>query len=209
MTTPLPRSKVKKHQTWNSESVFDSPAAFDEEVKSILESLPAIKKYQGHLGESPYTFMEAMSAIAALSERSGKVRVYASMSSAVDAADQVGAAMRSTAMSALAEVSAVTSFIEPELLTVGEAKLRQWIKDNPRMRLFEHFFNDLFRMQSHVRSAEVEEILGMLDDPFSSTSNTATMLANADFKFKPALDSKDKKVKLTQSTFDASPNHSD
>ena len=46
MTTPLPRSKVKKNQTWNSDSVFASPEAFDAEVKSILESLPVIKKYQ-------------------------------------------------------------------------------------------------------------------------------------------------------------------
>ena len=49
----------------------------------------------------------------------------------------------------------------------------------------------------------------MLRDPFSSTSNTATMLANADFKFKPARNSKNKKVELTQSTFDAILNGSD
>ena len=209
MTTPLPRSKVKKNQTWNSDSVFASPAAFDAEVKSILESLPTIKKYQGHLGESPYTFMEAMSAIDALSERATKVRVYATMSSAVNTADQTGAALNSKASSALAQVGAATSFIDPELLTIGEAKLRQWIKDNPRMRLYEHYFNDLFRKQTHVRNAEVEELLGMLRDPFSSTSNTATMLANADFKFKPARDSQNKKVELTQSTFDAILNGSD
>jgi len=209
MTTPLPRSKVKKNQTWNSESVFASPEAFDAEVKSILESLPAIKKYQGHLGESPYTFIEAMSAIDALSERATKVRVYASMSSAVNTADQTGAALNSKASSALAQVGAVTSFIDPELLTIGEAKLRQWIKDNPRMRLYEHYFNDLFRKQAHVRNAEVEELLGMLRDPFTSTSNTATMLANADFKFKPGRDRKNKKVELTQSTFDAILNGSD
>ena len=77
------------------------------------------------------------------------------------------------------------------------------------MRLYEHYFNDLFRKQTHVRNAEVEELLGMLRDPFSSTSNTATMLANADFKFKPARDSQNKKVELTQSTFDAILNGSD
>ncbi len=35
------------------------------------------------------------------------------------------------------------------------------------------------------------------------------MLANADFKFKPARDRKNKKVELTQSTFDAILNGSD
>src|SRR5215510_12468736 len=106
MATALPRSKVKKEQTWNAESVFPTPEGFDSEIKSILESLAEIKKFQGHLGESPDTFLEAMNAIDRLSERAAKVRVYAGMSSAVDTADQVGAAMTGKAGSALAQVVA-------------------------------------------------------------------------------------------------------
>jgi len=200
MPTPLPRSKVKKNQTWNAESVFVSPEAFEAEVKSILEYLPEIKKYQGHLGDGVDTFLEAMNSLDALEGRSMKIRVYANMSNAVDANDEQGAAMNGKAMSALAQVGAATSFVEPELLSMGEAKLRGWIQDDPRMKLYEHFVNDLFRKQAHVRNAEVEELLGMLRDPFGAVRNTAGMLANADFKFKPARDSNGKKIELTQST---------
>jgi oligoendopeptidase F len=200
MPTPLPRSQVSKEQTWNAESVFTSPEAFDAEVQSILEYLPEIKKYQGHLGDSVDTFLEAMQAMDAIEQRSMKVRVYATMSSAVDANDEKGAAMNGKAMSALAQVGAAASFVEPELLSMGEAKLRGWLNDDPRMKLYEHFVNDLFRKQSHVRSAEVEELMGMLRDPFGAVRSTAGMLANADFKFKPARDSKGNKLELTQST---------
>ncbi|HSQ38730.1 MAG TPA: M3 family metallopeptidase, partial [Anaerolineales bacterium] len=200
MPTPLPRSQVSKNQTWNAESVFASPEAFDAEVKNILEYLPEIKKYQGHLGDGVDTFLEAVKALDALEQRSMKVRVYATMSSAVDANDEQGAAMNGKAMSALAQVGAATSFVEPELLSMGEAKLRGWLNDDPRMKLYEHFVNDLFRKQAHVRNAEVEELLGMLRDPFGAVRSTAGMLANADFKFKPARDSKGDKLELTQST---------
>ena len=203
MPTALPRSKVKKNQTWNSESVFQSPEAFDAEVKRMLDSLPSIKAFQGRLGDSPGTFMEAMDAIDRLSERAAKVRVYATMSSAVDATNQQAAAMNGKATSALAQVSAATSFVDPELLSLGEAKLRGWLKSDPRMKLYEHYFHDLFRKQTHVRSAEVEELLGMLRDPFNSTSNTTSLLANADFKFKPARNSENEKIELTQSTYNS------
>jgi oligoendopeptidase F len=209
MTAPLPRSKVKQNQTWNAESIFESPAEFEAEVESILASLESVKKFQGHLGDSPGIFLEAANALDLLSQRSARMRVYATMSSAVDTADQAGAAMISKAMSALAQVGAASSFVDPELLTVGEGKLHQWINEDARLRQYEHYFNDLFRKQTHVRSAEVEELLGMLRDPFSSTSVTTTLLANADFKFKPARDRKNKKVELTQSTFDAILNGSD
>ena len=200
MPTPLPRSKVDQNQTWNAESVFASPEKFDTEVQNLLDTLPQIKKYQGHLGDDTDTFIEAMQAMDALEQRSMKVRVYAVLSSAVDANDERGAAMSGKAMSALAQVGAAMSFVEPELLSMGEAKLREWIKNDPRMKLYEHFINDLFRKQAHVRNAEVEELLGMLRDPFGAVRSTAGMLANADFKFEPAHDNDGKKLELTQST---------
>ncbi len=203
MPTPLPREKVEKNQTWNAESVFPSPEAFDSEVASLLERLMDVKKFQGRLGEGPDIFLQAMEIMEEISRRAAKVRVYATMSSAVDAANQQAAAMNGKAASALAQVSAATSFVDPELLSIGEAKLRDWLAGDPRMELYEHYFSDLFRKQTHVRSAEVEELLGMLRDPFTGTGSTAGMLANADFKFKPARDSKDKKIQLTQSTYNS------
>jgi len=209
MTTPLPRSKVKKHQTWNAESIFDSPDQFDAEVKNILDSLPDIKKYQGHLGDGVDTFLEATQAIDKLIKRSSKIRIYATMSSAVDANDQAAAAMNGKAMSAMAQVGATIAFVDPELLSMGEAKLRQWLKDDPRMKLYEHYINDLFRRQAHVRDAEIEELMGILRDPFGTVRSTASLLANADFKFKSARSKDGKKVELTQSTYDAILNSSD
>ena len=164
MTTALPRSKVKKNQTWNAESVFSSPEAFDAEVKSLVDSLGSIKKFQGHLGDSPETFLETMEVIENISKRATKVQVYATMSSAVDTGNQQGAAMNGRAMSALAQVGAAMSFVDPELLSIGEAKLGQWLKDDTRLSLYEHYINDLFRRQAHVRDAEVEELLGLLRD---------------------------------------------
>ena len=203
MTAPIPRSKVKQNQTWDAESVFDSPNAFEAEVERIVKSLPGFKKYQGHLGEGPDTFIKAMKAMDKLSNRATKVQVYATMSSSVDSNDQNGAAMNGQAMSLMAQINAAISFVEPELLSIGETKLRKWLKDDSRMGLYEYFINDLFRKQAHIRNAEVEELLGMLRDPFSNTRNTTGMLANADFKFKPAKNNKGKKVQVTQSTLNA------
>ena len=203
MPTALPRSKVKTDQTWNAESVFRSPEEFETEVKELVESLPDVAKFQGHLGDSAESFLQAMETMEMIAHRAAKVRVYASMSSAVDATNQQAAGMHGKATSALARVSAATSFVDPELLTIGKTKLRRWLKVDPRMKLYEHYFDDLFRKQAHVRSAEVEELLGMLRDPFGSTSSTVSMLANADFKFRPARDRERKKIDLTQSTYGA------
>ena len=167
MPFPLAREKAEKRQTWNDESVFPTPEAFDSEVNRLLEGLVEIKKYQGHLADGPDTLLRAMDIIEEISQRANKVRVYATMSSAVDATNQQAAAMSGKATSALAQISAASSFVDPELLGVGESKQRQWLTEEPRMRVYEHYFNDLFRKQTQVRTADVEELLSMLRDPFS------------------------------------------
>ena len=67
-------------------------------------------------------------------------------------------------------------------------------------RLYRHSFDDLFRKQAHVRSGEVEELLGLVSDPLQGPPTSTSMLTNADFKFKPAKDSKGKVIDVTQGT---------
>ena len=154
MSTSLPRSKVKKNQTWNSESVFATPKDFDVAVTRLVESLPSIQTFKGRLSEGPDTFIETMTTLNEISERAAKVQVYATMSSAVDTSDQLGASMNGKAMSALAQAGAATSFIDPELLAIGETTLRQWIINDPRMKAFEFYFNDLFRKDVYKRQMQ-------------------------------------------------------
>ena len=69
-----------------------------------------------------------------------------------------------------------------------------------KLAVYAHFFDDLFRKQDHVRSGEVEELLGMLADPFSGPASTSSLITNADFNFASAVNSKGKKLVVTQSS---------
>ena len=56
------RNKVNKKFTWNAESVFKSPQAWEKEIKQIVEDIPNVKKYQGRLAEGPAVLLEAIKA---------------------------------------------------------------------------------------------------------------------------------------------------
>jgi oligoendopeptidase F len=124
--------------------------------------------------------------------------MYASFAQAVDTTDQKAAGMQGRAASVFGQVSAALSFFAPELIALGHAKLREWMQQDAQLAIHAHSFDDLFRRQAHVRSGEVEELLGMLTDPFDGPSTTASMLTNADFKFQPAVGSSGRKLEVTQ-----------
>ena len=200
MTVYLARNKVEKNQTWNAESVFKNHQIWEEELKTILAGLDSVKNYRGRLGEGPATLLEALSACEHLILRAQTVYMYAGFGYAVDTTDQETAGMQGRAAGMFGQVAASTSFIAPELLSIGKDKLDAWMKQEPKLAIYNHDFDDLFRKQQHVRSEEVEELLGMLGDPFTGPANTASMITNADFKFSPVLNSKGRKLEVTQSS---------
>ncbi len=201
MTAYPPRNKVKRNQTWNAESVFKNHQSWEAELKNTLASLDPVKKYQGRLSESPAALFEALSACEQLILRAQTVYMYAVFGNAVDTTDQETAGMQGRAAGMFGRVAAATAFVAPELISIGKAKLDEWMKQEPKLAVYKHYFDNLFRKQEHVRSEEVEELVGMLADPFTGPSNTASMLTNADFKFAPALNLKRRKLKVTQSSF--------
>jgi oligoendopeptidase F len=196
--TVLPRNKTNKKFTWNAESVFKSDKEWEAEVDRILADLPAVRKYEGRLGESADTLLAALRASEALINRTYKIYMYAVFAYSVDTSNQKASGMMGKAQGAAGQAIGALAFVNPELIGVGKARLDEWMNQNTGLALYRHSFDDLFRQQAHVRSGEVEELLGMLSDPFNGAQNSSSMLVNADFKFAPARDSKGRKVEVTQ-----------
>lgn len=195
------RSKVNKKYTWNKESVFKTPKDWEDALQALLKDIPSLKKYQGKLGESVTNLLNGITAIEKLTLRAQTIFMYAQFEYAVDTTNQASAAMVGKAQSMFGQIAAATSFLNPELLKIGREQLNIWMKENSKLAVYKQSFDDLFRQQAHVRSAEVEEILGMAADPFSGAGNSTSMLVNADFKFAPAKNKSGKKVEVTQGNY--------
>ena len=197
-----PRSKVNPKYTWNAESVFSSDAAWEKEVDKIIADIPQVKNFQGRLGESAAVLLEAFKAYESLTARMSVANMYASFSNAVDTTDQKAAGMRDRAGGMFGQVASAVSFFQPELLEVGKARLDEFIQQDEKLSTYRHYIENLFRKQEHVRSAEVEEVLGMVSDPLGGFYNSTAMLTNADFRFRSIKDNNGDTFEVTQGNYD-------
>jgi oligoendopeptidase F len=195
-----PRSETNKDYTWNAESVFSIPQAWEAEVASILSSLPDLQQYRGRLNEGSAVLADAFELMEDLTARATRVEVYADFSYSVDTTDQVAAAMRSKSDALRGQLAAASSFFNPELIAIGGKQLMQWVEQEPRLAHYAHHFQNLLRVQSHVRSSGVEEVLGMLTDPFSGPSASSSVLTNADMKIPSGRDTHGNDIQVTGAT---------
>jgi oligoendopeptidase F len=201
MTTALPRRADIEHaDKWNAESVYATLDAFEKEFADVMADLEKVSQYQGRLAEGPSVLADWMEFSEDLIRRAVKVYFYGTMEQACDSTNQDNAALAARGGGVLGRTIASISFTDPEMLAIGRETLEQWIKQEPRLAQYGHYVDDLFRRQAHVRSADVEEVLGMLIDPFQTIENTSEMLVGADLKFAPAVGSDGQQHVVAQST---------
>jgi len=197
------RVDIPKRYQWNAESVFETPEKWDEELKSLQADLPKFDPLRGQLAKAPQTLLDALTLFFEnFYPRGGKLYVYAVLAHEVDQTEQTGARRMGEAAALFGQLMAAASFIDPEVIVIGQQTVQQWMEQEPRLQSYRQYFDNLFRRQAHVRSAEVEEIIGMLSVPFMGTARTATTLTDADFKFEPARSSSAEQLPLSQGTFE-------
>lgn len=200
MTAVAPRSAIAPEQTWNIGSVFPNEAAWEAAFAAVEASLPDLQRFQGHLADGPQTWADWLAAQEALQRSVDRVYVYASMAHNVDTTDAAATAKYDQVRGLTSRAATAVAFAEPELLAIGLPTLREWVKTTPALSVYAHYLDQLERKQAHVRSAEVEEVLGLVRDPFSSTSAIHGTLADADLHFAPAVDSDGESHELTKGT---------
>jgi len=121
MVATLPsRNEVNPDYTWNAESMFATPEAWEAEADDLLASLPDLTKFQGRLFESATILADALETRDRFTAREQHLTVYAGFSYSVDTTDQNAAAMASKARNIQGQLAAAAAFINPELLAIGE-----------------------------------------------------------------------------------------
>jgi len=198
---PLPnRSDVDRRFTWDGESVFETEAAWEQAVESILVHLPDLEEFKGHLGDSPDALADWFDANERAHRLMGKVMVYSTMDYSVDVANQAAAARADRARSTAALLGAAASFAVPEMLSIGLPKLREWVEATARLGHLGHYFDRLEKLQKRIRSAEVEQLLTQVSDPLATALSAHSVLANTDLKFPPAVGSDGELHEVAQGT---------
>ena len=196
------REEIPAKYKWNAASVYPSDEAWEAEADALLVNLEALKKLEGSVGTSATNLADALDQSNRLLEILGKILTYSFNAQAVDNADVNAARMFGKAQSVLGQILAGIGFIQPEILAVDPNQLARWRREEPRLKIYDQYLDDLIRQQAHVRSAEVEEVIGLAQDPIASLYTTMNVLTNSEMKYPNACASDGRELVVTQGTLE-------
>ncbi len=180
------RSEIPQEETWNLENIFPNVEAWKKAYENIENRLPELDAYKGKLDQDPQTLFNCLILREEILREAEKVGVYSGLERSVDASDQDALARSGQGQGLVSRAVAAVSFIEPELMSLGIQRLKEWTDELAGLEVYRHYFEDLERQKAHLRSAEVEEVLAMSADPLALIPSAYGSLTNADLQFKPA-----------------------
>ena len=190
-------------RTWDAESVFPSAADWEAELDAVVSDLPRLEELAGRLAEGPDVTLDALVRRDELVSRLWRVFVYPYLEYSVDTTDQAAVARLGRAQTVYGRVLAGIAFVEPELLALGRDRLAEWSATDSGFHPYAHYLDDLFRRGEHVRSSEIEELLGGLVDAREGVYSIYSGLVDSDLSFAPAHGASGEKVDVTQGSIHA------
>jgi oligoendopeptidase F len=192
----LTRDQVAVEDTWDLSSIFASIEDWETELGGIDGQVDTVVSYRGRLGESAAVVKEAFDALYAAELAIYRTIVFANLTRDQDITDNDANIRYERAFAIAIRSGEQLSFLEPELLALPEAKLDSYVND-PLLETYRHGLEDLQRKRSHVRSAEVEEVLAQFAEVTRAPSAAFDALDNADIDYGTVVDDEGKTIELT------------
>jgi oligoendopeptidase F len=187
---------------WDLSDLYPNDDAWDAARKKLLADIPGMLKYKGTLGSSADTLAAALVLQSDLGRTAGRVYTYISLKADADlriAANQEKQAQAIDMYTALGEA---TSWIAPELLALGAAKIDGFIASNAALKSrFDFYLADIVRQAEHTLSPEGEILLAGTSSAFQGARDIREQLVASDIPWPTVTLSTGKKVRLDDQAY--------
>jgi len=173
------RKDVPESDKWNLSSIYKS----DDEWESSLKEIPILTKkvleYKSKLGSSAQTLLDALKALEKANLKMETVYHYASLQHEADEDDSKATDREGRAMMAYTQMETELSFIDPEIQSIDETKLMEWI-EQPQFKDYKVYIKKLLHFKQFILSEKEERILSLAMQPAQTAQTAFSMLTNVD-----------------------------
>lgn len=201
MSTLKSREEMNELYTWDLTSMYANDAAQEADAEAVKAVFPKLAEFSGKLAEGPEVLADALDLIGETARKMSNVYVYAHLKNDQDATNSTYQEMYAKATQLYGQFGETVAYFEPELNTIPEATLTQFIDENERLKHYQQHLDNMVRGRAHVLPQEQELLLAQASEVFQGASNTFGVLNNADLVFPTITDEEGKEVQLTHSLY--------
>ena len=197
----LQRHEINEKDTWDLSTIYSTDQAWEEALKEASEKIESASQYESHLLDSADSLLTITEFSLEMERQVEKLYVYAHMKNDQDTREAKYQEYYAKAMTLYSQLEQAFSFYEPEFMELSEEQYKHFLESQPKLQVYQHYFDKLLQEKEHVLSQREEELLAAAGEIFGSASETFAILDNADIVFPYVLDDDGKEVQLSHGTY--------
>jgi len=195
------RSKVPDQYKWDLTAIYPSDQAWRTAKDQFVAELPKVRELQGSLASSPKHLADVLELSSHLEKELNRLFVYAGLISDQDTRVSAYQAMKQEMLQLGAKFGAETAFIEPEILKIDKATIDRFVAEEPRLKVYRQYLDDIQRRRAHTLDDAEEKLLAGAGVMAGAPASIFGIFADADFPYPTVVLSDGKSVKFDKAAF--------
>jgi oligoendopeptidase F len=171
---------VDPSYVWDLTELYPSAEAWSQAREKVLGDLEKIEARRGTLGDSADSLYQTSALVSDVTRNAARVSVYASLQADEDLRDSTTQERRQLGQIMFTRLNEATSWIQPEILSVGEEKINVFLAEDERLSRFAFQLRDSLRRAPYTLGDEAEKTLSFLSQTNAAPGNIYGVLANSD-----------------------------
>lgn len=195
------RAEIPAQYKWDFSLIFSDWPAWEAGLKAMEEKMEIYAALKGSLSLGPAELLRAYQLYDEIGQLQYKVYRYPQLQRDVDLRNNEIGAKLQRVQASMARFGTATAWFTPELLTIRQSTVEQWIAETPALAPYRFPILDVFRQQKHVLDEKGERLLSYAAQ-FSRTPTAAFQeLSTSDIKFPTVTLEDGKETTLTPGTY--------
>ena len=196
----MERNDLEERLTWDTSLIYKEDEDLYKDIDESKDLAEQLRKYKGKITENADSILDFLKDYENLMRKLYKAGVYASLKSDEDTRVSKYQEMTQTISIVDSEISQKLSFITPEILGEDYEKIKSLLEEKEELKVYDHYFEDLFRSKDHVLSEDQEKIIASFSKLRENPVTTYMIFSNADMKF-PSVEKDGEEVSLSDANF--------
>ncbi len=195
------RIEIPAGETWKLEDIYPADTAWQQALDKLTEAYPAVEAYQGTLAQSSAQLLACLQLNTDLDKELSRLYCYASMKSDQDTRVSEYLGLKQQIQKLVTDIGSAVSFVDPEIVAMDLDTLARFLAEEPKLKVYEMYLNDLQRTQAHRLSDKEEKILAETSLIATAPSSIFTVFSNAEKPFPTVALSDGEEVLLNQAGY--------
>ena len=193
---------------WNLSHLFPSREAWNAERERLLVEFDRIGTFKGSLGNSGSDLYAALRFVSDTYRAALRVYVYSSLQADEDLRVTDAQERNQLTEAMFSSFGQAVSWMDPEIVAVGETRIRQFMDDTPELAPFRHELENILRQAAYTLSEETELALSYFSQTIDAPSNIYSVIANSDIPF-PVLEIEGEEARIDSQGYGRLRSHAD